>query len=492
MRSWIAALLFVVACRGQSKPTNEPVGSGVASGSAVAVGSGAGPAAGSAAGSASGSAVDPWTHPAAKPATPEDKQKRAAAAIARVTSIQPKLAALRGLPLATPVPAQLQSTEEFRKFVMDELARELPKEQAEKLASAQLHVGLFTKPVDLAKTLEQTMVSQAAAYYDPKSKKFFVVMAPDNDMMLDTISAHELTHALQDANFDLTKYMPSTLDDDAATARKFVVEGDATFAMIAYLAADAGGGKGLSPGIMGIMKSQISSMASMSIEEYGSMMKQQSAAMAGMDADLKKSMESIGELPPIVIKPLIDSYMKGAVVSMVAYDKGGWKGVDDLYKHPPTSTEQVLHPAEKLIGKREEPRAVTLPRLPKGAELVTNVWGELQWQIYLEQWGVKQPAASVGWGGDHYTVIKQDDGTLIGFIATNWDSPTDAQEFYAAYVESLGKRFAGADTRTPAAGVARTDKGKVFVKLVGANVFIVDGGDDPKLLDMLAKGTRVK
>lgn len=479
MRTCLAALLFVVACRGQSKQPAEPVGTGAEKGSAVTTGSAA-------------AAPDPWAQPAAKPATPEDKRKRAEAAIARVATIQPKLAALRGLPLATPVPAELQSTEDFRKFVKDELTRELPKEQADKLALAQLHVGLFTKPVDLAKTLEQTMVSQAAAYYDPASKKFFVVMAPDNDMMLDTISAHELTHALQDANFDLKKYMPPTLDDDAATARKFVVEGDATFAMIAYLAADAGKGKGMSPAIMNLMKSQISSMASMSLDEYGAMMKQQSAAMVGMDADLKRSMESITELPPVVIKPLMDSYMKGAVVSMVAFEKGGWKGVDELYKNPPTSTEQVLHPAEKLIGKREEPRKVTLPALPKGAELLSNVWGELQWQIYLAQWGVSRLEASAGWGGDHYTVVKKDDGTLIGFIATNWDSPNDAKEFYDAYVEALAKRFPGADTRTPAAGVARTDKGKVFVKLVGANVFIVDGGDDPKLLATIEKGTKIK
>ena len=478
MRSWIAIALFAVACRGQSKPPKE-------TGSAVAIGSG------SAVGSA-GSSADPWTQPETKPATPEEKKKRAEAAIARVTTVQPKLAALRGLPLATPVPAQLQSTEDFRKFVLGELEKELPKEKADKLAAAQLHVGLFQKPIDLAKVLEQTMVSQAAAYYDPKTKKFFVVMAPDNDMMLDTISAHELTHALQDANFDLTKYLPPTLDDDAGIARKFVVEGDATFAMIAYLATEASGGKELSPAMMGLMKTQITNMASMSIEDYGSMMKQQSASMVGMDADLKKSMESIAELPPIVIKPLIDSYMKGAVVSMVAYEKGGWKGVDELYKKPPTSSEQVLHPAEKLIGKREEPKAVTLPALPKGDELIKNVWGELQWQIYFEQWGVKHPEASAGWGGDRYAVIKKEDGTLIGAIATTWDSPNDAKEFHDAYVESLAARFPGADTSKPEAGVARTDKGKVFVKLVGNSVFIVDGSDDAKLLEQLAKGTKVK
>ena len=67
-------------------------------------------------------------------------------------------------------------------------------------------------------------------------------MAPDSDTMLDTMSAHELTHGLQDQHFDLTKYLAEgqKLDDDQLNARRFVVEGDATFTMLLYaIAANA-------------------------------------------------------------------------------------------------------------------------------------------------------------------------------------------------------------------------------------------------------------
>ncbi len=480
MRTCLAfvAVLSLVSCK-SSKP--QPKDQSNQTGSNVATGSG-----GAGSGSAAGSA-DPWHQPDPKPATPEEKRKRAEAAIARVATIQPKLAALRGLPMDTPVPAELQSPDDFRKFVQRELAKELPAEKAAKMAAAYHHIGLFTKPVDLGKVLEQTMTSQAAAYYDPATKKFFVVMAPDNDMMIDTISAHELTHALQDHHFDLPKYMPGTLNDDESAARRFIVEGDATFAMIAYLAAQASGGKDLQPAMMKVLKTQIETMANMSVSEYGDMMKQQAGALGGMDPDMKASMESMGELPPIIIQPMIDAYMKGAVVSMVAYENGGWKAVDALYKQPPESTEQVLHPAEKLIGKRDKPKQITLPPLPKGDELIKNVVGELQWRVYLQQWGVAKPEAAAGWGGDRYAVIKREDGTHIGFIATTWDTPKDATEFAQAYVATLAKRFPGAETSKPEAGVARTDKGKVFVRVKGAHVFIVDGGDDPKALDLLAK-----
>ena len=32
-------------------------------------------------------------------------------------------------------------------------------------------------------------------------------MVPDSDMILDTMSAHELTHGLQDQHFDLQKFL---------------------------------------------------------------------------------------------------------------------------------------------------------------------------------------------------------------------------------------------------------------------------------------------
>lgn len=477
MRSWIVVVMMLAACRGQSKEAKEAPNEAGSAGSAVAGGSGS-------------AAADPWEKKEAPPLTPEEKKKKQEAALARVADIQVKLAKMRGLPMPNPVPAEMQSTEEFRKFVQQELEKELPKEKAVKLQEALFHIGLYNKDIDLPKVLEQTMTSQAAAYYDPVAKKFFIVMAPDNDTMLDTISAHELTHALQDHNFDLVKFMPPTLDDDQGIARRFLVEGDATFSMIAYLATDAKGPEALTA-MMKIIGSQIESMASMSVSDYAQMMKQQAGAFGEMDADMKKSMESIGDLPPVIIGPLIDSYMKGAVVSMRAYEAGGWKGIDALYKNPPTSTEQVLHPATKLIGKREEPKKVTLPKL-SGTELTQNVMGELQWQIYMQQWNVKEPKVSEGWGGDRYAVMKDKD-RVIGYLSTAWDTETDAKEFADGYVASLKARFPTADTAKPDAGIARTDnKGKIFVRQTGKNVFIVDGADDVKALDMLAKGTKVK
>jgi hypothetical protein len=476
----LAVVLGLVACRDstpQKKPTESspPVAAANQDGGATA-----------------GSA-DPWVavDVDARPVTPEEKQKRAEEAVARVATIQPKLAKLRDLPLKKPVPAAYQSTADFKAFLKREIEKELPADKARDMEASMLHIGLLEKPIDLPATLIRTMETQAAAYYDPAQKKFFVVMAPDSESLLDTMSAHELTHALQDQNFDLAKYLPTKLDEDQQNARRFVVEGDATFTMFMYSAGDA------SPQsrelVMGLARSQVEAMAAMDIQAFAEQMKQQAAAFTAMDPDMRKSMESVGELPPAIIGPLIDSYMKGALLAMTAYEHGGWKAVDELFKNPPESTEQVLHPKEKLYPKREAPKKITMPKL-EGKAIADNVLGELQWTNYMRLWKVAKPEATAGWGGDHYSVAKDKDGHLTAIFVTAWDSENDAKEFLDAYLATLPARFSGADATkaTTADGVARPDFGKVFVRQVKDRVFIVDGAADTKLLDRVVKEAKIK
>jgi hypothetical protein len=458
----LAIVVLMVACRGSKTPEdNKPGSAAQGSGSAVA--------------------ADPWQAKdaaAAQPETPEMKKKRAEAALARVDSIQPKLAKLRGLAFDHPVPTAYQTTDDFKAFLRKEIAKDLPPEKSQRLSTAFFHLGLLEKPIDLATALEQTMASQAAAYYDPAVKKFFMVMVPDSDLLLDTISAHELTHGLQDQRFDLTRYMAvkPPLDDDAQTARQFVVEGDATFTMFIYMAADASKADAMQAMMLKILRGQIEQFAQMDLAAYSDMMKQQAASFKDLDPELRKSMEAIDQLPPMVVGPMLDSYMKGALVVLTAYDKGGWKLVDALYKDPPVSTEQVLHPATKLFPNRENPKKVTLPKLD-GEVVNSNVLGELLWKIYFQLWlEDKATEASEGWGGDRYVVVKRGEA-LVGYHATIWDTAEDAKQFAAAYEASYPKRFPDGE---------RAHK----VEVQGTKVFILDGSDDAKLLAQLIKGTK--
>lgn len=447
------------------------------------------------AGACSGGAPPPAAKPAPKvaapapaPAAPVDPtEARVNAALTRIPGLKTELAALRKLAFTADVPARYQTTAEFQKFVGDEVTAALPPDKSAAIAAAMHHIGLLAHEIDLAKTLADAFVSQAAAYYDPKQKKFFVVMAPEDGLSLDVISVHELTHALQDQHFDLTPYLEdvATVDDDQTNARRFVVEGEATLTMIAYASAlelakrapdepvDLLGAQ------LPLLKLGVAMMAGMTLEQHKQQIQQQQAGAAAIDPAIQKSLEAMDQIPPVILVPLLDSYMKGAVAVLVAYEHGGWDAVAQLYSNPPQSTEQVLHPAEKLFPTRDVPHKVALP-VPRGLEVIHgNTIGELEWRIYFSLWGQSAAVgerAAAGWDGDRFLVGKTADGTLVGVIATVWDSPADAKEF--------AKTFQAA---VKAARPERTQK--TWVKTKRDKVFIVIGGKDARLVDAIARDT---
>jgi hypothetical protein len=459
----------------------QPPGSGSA-GSAAPAGSGAGSAAPS---------KDPWVTADAAPDTPETRKARATAALGRVASIMPTLAKVRELTFDHDIPREYQSTDDFRKFVHAEITKELPEGKADDESAALFQLGLLLKPGNVAQLEEQAFVTQAGAYYDPEAKKFFLVMVPDSELVLDTISAHELTHGLQDQHFDLRKFMadtgPHKLDDDQQTVRRFIAEGDATFTMFLYAIASVTHADKLDARLMKTLRGQLEQYAAMSPED---MMKQNSSGFSTMDPDIKKSIDAMAEIPYTVLVPMVDSYMQGALLVADAFDRGGWPEVNALYANPPESTEQAMHPLTKLYPKRDHPHHATVAKLA-GTELANLVFGELQWQIYFTLWVPDQKTkASEGWGGDRAIVTRRTDGRIVARIATTWDTPADADEFTAAYVASLAKRFPGAQGDALKDGVARPGGGKIFVKRDKLRVFVVDGADTAKDVDALAASTK--
>jgi len=415
-----------------------------------------------------------------------DRDELVRKALGRVPDIQTGVAQLRGLPFKTEVPAEYQSSDDFRAFVKQEIQRELPPERNAKLGKALAHIGLLEQEMDLAKTLEDAMVSQAGAYYDPAQKKYFLVMVTSSDLTLDTISSHELTHALQDQHYDLTKYYyghdgdgPPTFSEDELNARRFIVEGEATFVMVAYAAFSMAKVNMLEKPYVDKLRGQLEMFANMDIDALVSMTKSQAGEFADMGEDIQKSIEAMDKIPLYILVPLLESYMKGVMPVYEAYMVGGWDAVGKLYENPPNSTEQVLHPADKLVGKkRDYPVALSFDAPAGYEELHSEVIGELGWRVYFMLWKGSDPVASAaGWDGDRVAVYAKD-GKLVGMIATTWDTAADAEEFEKAYSASLAKRFPSG---------ARDDGTKTFIKRKGKDVYIVDGAADDSLLTQLTK-----
>ncbi|MDB4956193.1 MAG: hypothetical protein JWO36_3762 [Myxococcales bacterium] len=411
------------------------------------------------------------------------KEQRAADALAHVQEIELTVAKVRGLELQHAVPAEYQSAAEFRAYVHREVSTD---PDARNKATALVALGLLPPSVDLARSVEDAYATQAAAYYDTKTKKFLVVMVPATELAFDMLSAHELTHGLQDQHFGLARYLDGKLDSDARTARRFVVEGDATLAMIMYAVFRKTKLRELSFAQIAALREQLEKMAALDTTAMAAMLKQQAAVSTIADPDLKKSIDAMDTIPRTILVPLLGSYMKGALVALTAYEHGGWPAVDDLYQHPPESTEQVLHPKERLILSRDRPHHVRLPTFD-GYELVaSDVIGELQWSVYFSLWKHEGDGhEEQNWGGDRYAVLRGKDGKLMTLIATIWDTEYDATVFYDAYLSTLRARY-------PEGSASSDDEGArgLGFDLVRDDhrVYIVDGGDQD-VMDVLVDDT---
>ena len=140
--------------------------------------------------------------------------------------------------------------------------------------------------------------------------------------------------------------------------------------------------------------------------------------------------------PAFLRELLLYPYTTGLSFVQAAQLRGGWEGVNDLYRRMPESTEQILHP-EKYAAN-EAPSKVTLP--DDLASLLGSGWsvpledtfGELQLGIWLRGAGVAPAtatAAAAGWGGDRLAVVEGPSGAWGVVIETTWDTTADAVEF---------------------------------------------------------------
>ncbi len=116
----------------------------------------------------------------------------------------------------------------------------------------------------------------------------------------------------------------------------------------------------------------------------------------------------------------------------------GWAAVDALYKRPPASTEQVLHP-EKYFEDEQPLRAVTpnfAEQIGKGwVQVANNAMGEFLIRTYLEQHLPDNQAAdaAAGWGGDSYALFSGPAGERVMVMQIFWDTLADSDEFFNAY-----------------------------------------------------------
>src|SRR5262249_50832390 len=294
-----------------------------------------------------------------------------------------------------------------------------------------------------------------------------------------SVIAHELTHALADQHYDLDTLQKAVKkDDDRSMALSALIEGEATLTMFGASMDDWEG--------------DITGLPAENLEWTFNLISPFMAFMGGG--------QSLRKAPALISESMIFPYFKGMVFCAKMTNKGGWPAIDDVYRDPPLSTEQVIHP-EKYFQQLDLPMTIELGALKPGEgwkEVGRNVLGEMQTAIMLRKHGAK--AAAAGWDGDRYAVFEGPSGKLGLVWLSTWDSDDDAREFYKGYVAYQTSKVGhlGSPPSPLPDSVWRNRDNQLFVvRRSGRDVAVVEGfgaAQTPALLDAVlqAKKTEVK
>src|SRR5579884_872132 len=151
-----------------------------------------------------------------------------------IDSIVKTLSEITGLSEEHPIPYGRMNKKQLRQFLAKRIKKTLRPEEiyADELALKMF--GLVPQDFDLKKSTIDLLTEQAAAFYDYDNKKLYLL--DDSSFNEETTTlAHELAHALADQHFDLNHFMDeSPSNDDENLAHTAVVEGQASWLMLAY------------------------------------------------------------------------------------------------------------------------------------------------------------------------------------------------------------------------------------------------------------------
>jgi hypothetical protein len=334
--------------------------------------------------------------------------------------IEQQVIAIRGLQPKNAVQRALLNTDQLRKNVINDFFKDYTAEDAKDDVKELGLLGLIKPDFDINTFYIDLYSEQVAGYYDPKTKEMFVVSDSAFGGVEKMTYAHEYTHVLQDQTYDLENGMKMN-DDYCKTHTEYcaavqaLTEGDASLSEQIWFTTDA--------------------------------TSQEQREVLTFSQNYKSPV--FDSAPDYMKQDFLFPYKQGLEFVMQLYSSGGWKAVDNAYKNPPVTTEQILHP-EKYPS--DKPVDVALPDYTTALgdgwrEARRNVMGEWYLSLILE-YGIDSKTrlsedtatrAAAGWAGDSYLLYLNDSTNQTAFIMdTRWETTTDSSEFWFA-LQSYGQ-----------------------------------------------------
>lgn len=383
-----------------------------------------------------------------------------------------------GLPIHDPVKRQLVNRDQVVAYVEKHIEEDEDSQRLQRGEIVLKKLGLLPREFNLKAYLIGLLREQVAGYYDPKTKTVNLLDWVDPEEQKPVL-AHELTHALQDQNFDLEQWMktadvnlakekrqPTAQDiakDEEIAVRQALVEGQAMVVLLEYSLAPTGQSVTTSPQIVEAVK----------------------RGMLVGTADSVLFRES----PLFLKETLTFPYRYGLdfVVELLS-KQGKDKAYSSVLRHPPATTRQIMEPDRYLAGENVPPLpAPDFGRIFKNYELFdAGAFGEFDVAVLIDQFEGADRAHEFypHWRGGYYYAArpKNDaDAPLALMYVSRWSNAERAAEFAVIYARSLNKRYKRArePVGDPAKSVGPLD---TLQTLSGSHTWLTEEG--PVVIDV--------
>ena len=249
-------------------------------------------------------------------------------------------------------------------------AAESTNQDLAKESDLHLTLGILPPDVDMVEQLHALQSVSVQAKFDDETREV-VLKNTSLTPYARTTLAHEVTHALDDQHFGLHRPAVARARDGSGFGLRALGEGNARRVEFAYVAT--------------LTEAEQQ-------EEY--------AERTRLGAH-----SASADVHPYLGLHVHAPYEYGPPLVAAILDHGGQPALDDAFRSPPTTHEQVLFPKRYL--DREQPRTVAAPDAD-GPVTDTGVVGAFKLGVMFG--GGPGQAAAARWGGDRYVVWHEDAG----------------------------------------------------------------------------------
>ena len=371
-----------------------------------------------------------------------------------IDSILNELSEITGFKKIKPVRTSTMKRPELKGFFEKRIQEVVdPNEiRAEEIALKKF--GFVPDDFDLKSSTIDLMTEQAAAFYDYREKKLYLLEGGSEEMQQPAL-VHELAHALADQHFNLQKFVNPRRSDDSVLARMSVVEGQATWLMSEFMARKLG----------------------QSLQESPAIVEMMSRAAEGMSAQFPV----LNKVPLYLRETLLFPYGKGMVFQQAAITKMQKDGFREVFRNPPVSTQQVLHP--ELYFRGTKPTTPSLPayRKPAGYRVLNKgALGELDHSILIRQYAGREEADRISpqIKGATYELLESRDGKRFVLLYTSeWLDASTAKEYFRLYQRVLKGKWKSMELTedSPSRVSGQGDGGGFELRVEGSHVLSMEG-----------------